>query len=72
MNDEIETLENSNQDMVSVLQDKDEFLSLVKNQFSELWLAMQERENQVKDLSKKINESDKAIAAKSLKQEQYI
>ncbi len=70
--EEIETLEVSNSEMAEVLSDKDEVLSMMKDEFSELLLAMQEREETVKTLTKDINKTDKEITEKELRLEQYL
>ncbi|EQC46294.1 chromosome segregation protein SMC [Bacteriovorax sp. BSW11_IV] len=72
VNDEIETLEASNHKTAEVLSDKDEVLSMLKDQFSELLLAMQEREDEVKDLSKKINKNEKEVAELEIKMAQML
>lgn len=70
--DEIEALEASNADTAEVLSDKDEVLSLMKDELSELLLGMQEREEEVKKLSKDINKTDKELAEKEVRLEQCL
>jgi len=70
--DEIEALETSNVDTAEVLSDKDEVLSMMKDELSELLLGMQEREEQVKKLSKDINKTDKELAEKEVRLEQCL
>ncbi|EQC52168.1 RecF/RecN/SMC N-terminal domain protein, partial [Bacteriovorax sp. DB6_IX] len=67
-----EALEASNADTAEVLSDKDEVLSLMKDELSELLLGMQEREEEVKKLSKDINKTDKELAEKEVRLEQCL
>jgi chromosome segregation protein len=70
-NDQIDELETSNQTMASDLTDKDDVLNLMKDDLTQLLLAMQEREDEVKDLSKKINKNDKDITEYEMKLTQW-
>jgi chromosome segregation protein len=69
---EIETLEASNNETAEVLSDRDEVLSFMKDEFTELLLAMQEREDKVKKLSKDISRVDKEITEKEVRLEQCL
>ncbi len=76
---ELQSLEASNQEAASVLQNKEEALSMLKDQLVILLQSMQEREDEVKGLSKKIvaNEKDMAMHESKLGQwlteeEQYV
>lgn len=70
--DQIDSLESSNQELAELVQDKDEVLSLLKDQFSELLLNMQEREDEVKKLTKSISQNEKTMAELEAKYERFI
>ena len=70
-NNQIDELEESNQSMASELTDKDDVLNLMKDDLTQLLLAMQEREDEVKTLSKNINKNDKDITEYDMKLTQW-
>lgn len=70
--DELHSLEASNQDAASILQDKEEALSMLKDQLVILLQSMQEREDKVKDLNKRINANEKDMAAHESKLGQWL
>lgn len=72
LQEDIENLEASNHDMADVLSGKDEILSVLKDEFSELLLGMQEREEKVKQLSKDINKTDKEVSEKEIRLERCL
>ncbi len=72
ISEELETLETSNSDTAEQLQDKDEVLSMLKDDLTELLLSMQEREDEVKELGKNINKNDKLITEMEIKLEQSV
>ncbi|WP_417335251.1 chromosome segregation protein SMC [Halobacteriovorax marinus] len=70
-NDQIDTLESSNQEMASELSERDDVLGIMKDDLTQLLLAMQEREDEVKELSKKIAKNEKDITEYELKINQW-
>jgi chromosome segregation protein len=72
VSEELETLETSNQETSEELQDKDEVLSMLKDDLTELLLSMQEREDEVKKLGKSITANDKLITEMEIKLEQAV
>lgn len=69
---ELQSLEASNQESASVLQDKEEALSMLKDQLVILLQSMQEREDEVKTLSKKIVANEKEMAMHEAKLGQWL
>ena len=59
MGRDAEELEQSNHDQVSVLSDKNGVLNTIKDDLSTLLQGMQSRENELKDLTTKINQIEK-------------
>ena len=72
MGRDAEELEQSNHDQVSVLSDKNGVLNTIKDDLSTLLQGMQSRENELKDLTTKINQIEKKNVELSLKVEQII
>ncbi|WP_164848521.1 chromosome segregation protein SMC [Halobacteriovorax sp. HLS] len=70
-NNSIDELETSNQNMASELTDKDDVLNIMKDDLTQLLFAMQEREDEVKELTKKVNKNDKEITEYELKLAQW-
>ena len=70
-NDQIDLLETSNQDKASELSDRDDVLGIMKDDLTQLLLAMQEREDEVKDLNKKVAKNEKDITEYELKINQW-
>ncbi len=70
--EELHALETSNQEAASVLQDKEEALSMLKDQLVMLLQSMQEREDKVKDLTKRISANEKDMAAHESKLGQWL
>lgn len=70
--EELSTLEESNQDTANVLLEKEEVLNLFKDDLGQLLQTMQEREDEVKKLSKSINENEKGVAALEAKLEIHL
>lgn len=71
INDQIDVLETSNQSKASDLTDKDDVLNMMKDDLTQLLLAMQEREDEVKGLSKNIVKNDKDITEYDMKLTQW-
>ncbi|OUR93679.1 chromosome segregation protein SMC [Halobacteriovorax marinus] len=70
-NNQIDLLEDSNQSMATELTDRDDILNIMKDDLTQLLLAMQEREDEAKELNKKINKNEKDITEYELKLTQW-
>lgn len=64
---EEETLKSINQEKALVLSEKEDLLSIVKEQLAELLLGMQTRENQVRELGKRISDAEKKMVESEIK-----
>jgi chromosome segregation protein len=69
---QIQELEDSNQEEAANLQDKDEVLNIMKDELGQLLHGMKEREDEVKDLTTKINKAEKEMAQVEVKITQSI
>ncbi len=58
---ELNELEESNHATAEALQDKEDVLGVLKDNFSQLLLAMQEREDKVKKLNAEVNKAEKTM-----------
>ena len=58
---DLNDLEESNHNTAEALQDKEDVLGVLKDNFSQLLLAMQEREEKVKKLNTEINKAEKTM-----------
>lgn len=70
--DELEKLEASNKEMSVVLSDKEDVLNLLKDSLGQLLLSMKDREDEVKDITSKMNKNQREIAELEVKLSQYI
>lgn len=70
--EEVRSLQVSNKKMATSLADKEESLNLLKDNLAELLLLMKEREDEVKEISGKINKNQKEISECEIKFSQYI
>ncbi len=70
--EEHSNLETANHDSASDLADKEDVLNLLKDNFGQLLLSMKEREDEVKELSSKINKNQKEITEAEVKNSQYL
>lgn len=70
--DTIEELKETNSNQAEVMSEKENYLNLIKDEFSELLVGMQDRETEVKKLTKEINEIEKSNVELNLKTEQII
>ncbi len=69
---EVENLENENNETADILSERDEVLSYMKDEFAELLIGMQEREDRVKTLSKDISKLDREVNEKEVKLEKAL
>lgn len=72
MSSEADELDQENKNTATDLSDKEDVLSIMKDQLAELMISMQDRENEVKNLSRKINDADKKIVKFETIMEQNI
>jgi len=72
INSEIENLEKSNHESANTLTEKDQALALKKDGLGKLLSLMQERENEVKELSQRINKNEKNSIELNIKLGRYI
>lgn len=70
--DSVLELEEGNADKVDILTEKNDFLSMVKDELTNLLNGMQERENRVKELTAQLNKVEKLNVELNLKVEQII
>jgi chromosome segregation protein len=70
--DELEKLEAANKEMSMVLSDKEDVLNLLKDSLGQLLLSMKDREDEVKDITAKINKNQREIAELEVKLSQSI
>jgi len=70
--DERRNLEASNQETATALADKEDVLNLLKDSLGQLLLSMKEREDEVKDLTSKINRNEREISEYEVKLSQWI
>ena len=68
----IENLQKNNADSALRLRERELKLGEMKNQLSEILLGMEDREEEVKRLSRDINKDEKEIVAKEIKRSQII
>lgn len=69
---ELTDLEQGNLETASELQDREEILNDLKDDFANLLQSMQEREDEAKSLNAKINKNEKDIAEYAAKHTQYV
>ena len=69
---ELENLEASNKETSTVLSDKEDVLNLLKDSLGQLLLSMKDREDEVKEISSKINKNQREITEFEVKLSQYI
>ncbi len=72
MTDEADALDAENRNTASELADKEDVLSIMKDQLAELMISMQERETEVKKLSSNINDAEKKINKFEITMQQNI
>jgi chromosome segregation protein len=65
-------LEEENQNQAEVMSEKESYLNIVRDELTSLLTGMQERENEVKRLTKEINTTEKSNVELTMKVEQYI
>lgn len=65
-------LESENHETASELSDKEDVLNLLKDSLGQLLLSMKEREDEVKELSSKINKNQREITEAEVKNSQYL
>jgi len=70
--DLIEGLKEQNSDQAEIMSEKENYLNLIKDELTELLGGMQERETEVKKLTKDINDIEKLNVELNLKTEQII
>ncbi len=69
---ELEKLEASNKEMSLVLSDKEDVLNLLKDSLGQLLLSMKDREDEVKEISSKMNKNQREITEYEVKLSQYV
>ena len=70
--DLIEALKEENSNKAEIMSEKENYLNLIKDELTELLSGMQERESEVKKLTKEINDVEKSNVELTLKTEQVI
>lgn len=70
--DELEKLEAANKEMSMLLSDKEDVLNLLKDSLGQLLHSMKDREDEVKDITAKINKNQREIAELEVKLSQSI
>ena len=70
--EEHENLETSNHDVAQELADKEDVLNLLKDSLGQLLHSMKEREDEVKELTAKINKNQREISEAEVKNSQYL
>ncbi len=68
----VETLEEANQSQAEVMSEKESYLNIVRDELTSLLTGMQERENEVKNLTKTINTVEKSNVELNMKVDQII
>jgi chromosome segregation protein len=69
---ELEKLELANKETSLTLSDKEDVLNLLKDSLGQLLLSMKDREDEVKEISSKMNKNQKEITEFEVKLSQYI
>jgi chromosome segregation protein len=69
---ELEKLEASNKESSMVLNDKEDVLNLLKDSLGQLLLSMKDREDEVKEISSKMNKNQKEITEYEVRLSQYV
>lgn len=69
---ELENLEASNKETSTVLSDKEDVLNLLKDSLGQLLLSMKDREDEVKEITSKVNKNQREITEFEVKLSQYI
>ena len=70
--EDVNTLEERNADQVEVMSEKESVLNIIKDDLTSLLSEMQERENEVKQITSKLNQIEKQNVELNLKAEQII
>ncbi len=65
-------LEESNQDQAEIMSEKESYLNIVRDELTSLLTGMQERENEVKKLTKEISTTEKSNVELTMKVEQIV
>ncbi len=68
----VETLEEANSEQVEVMSEKESYLNIIKDDLTALLSEMQGRENELKEITAKVNKVDKSNVELNLKVEQII
>lgn len=69
---ELEKLEAANKDKSMTLSDKEDVLNLLKDSLGQLLLSMKEREDEVKDITARINKNQREISENEVKLSQFV
>jgi chromosome segregation protein len=69
---ELENLEAANKETSLLLSDKEDVLNLLKDSLGQLLLSMKDREDEVKEITAKLNKNQREISEYEMKLSQYI
>lgn len=69
---EVEQGEEENRNLAEKLADKEQFLGLLKDQFSQILLGMQDKETELKEATARLNKLEKENVELELRQEQIL
>lgn len=72
LSDEIDALTDSNHNKAAELSDKEDIVSLLRDDFAQLLIGMQKREDEAKKLGRDINKNEKIFVELEIKLGQYI
>lgn len=69
---EVETSEFANRDLSEMLADKEQFLSLLKDQLSQILMGMQDKETELKEATARLNKLEKENVELEVRQQQIL
>jgi chromosome segregation protein len=69
---EIQTSESSNKELAEALAEKEQYLSLLKDQLSQILMGMQDKETELKDATARLNKLEKENVELELRQQQIF
>jgi len=70
--EDILSVEGQNRDLAEILSQKEDYLSLLKDQIAQLLISMQEKESEIKDINSRVNKIEKENVELEVKKNQII
>jgi len=70
--EDILSVEGQNRDLAEVLSQKEDYLSLLKDQIAQLLISMQEKESEIKEINSRVNKIEKENVELEVKKNQIV